>query len=89
MPSLSEKETIINWNQSEVIASLYTYDEALTKRLKSFSIEFPDDVQFLETDNTGASYFNVKKKLITVKKPRVYTLEQREELRLRLLSRKK
>lgn len=37
-----EKETIINWNQEEEIASIYTFDKDLQRRLKEFSKKYPE-----------------------------------------------
>ena len=32
-----EKETIINWNEGETIASIYTFNASLKRRLEDFS----------------------------------------------------
>ena len=36
-----EKETIINWNEGENIASIYTFNASLKRRLEDFSISIP------------------------------------------------
>ena len=36
-----EKETIINWNEGETIASIYTFNASLKHRLEDFSRKYP------------------------------------------------
>ena len=36
-----EKETIINWNEGENIASIYTFNASLKRRLEDFSRKYP------------------------------------------------
>ena len=36
-----EKETIINWNEGETIASIYTFNASLKRRLEDFSRKSP------------------------------------------------
>ena len=36
-----EKETIINWNEGETIASIYTFNASLKRRLEDFSRKYP------------------------------------------------
>ena len=36
-----EKETIINWNEAENIASIYTFNAGLKRRLAEFSRKYP------------------------------------------------
>ena len=36
-PSKYEKETIINWNEAENLASVYTFNVSLKRRLAEFS----------------------------------------------------
>ena len=35
-----EKETIINWNEGETIASIYTFNASLKRRLEDFSRKY-------------------------------------------------
>ena len=39
-----EKETIINWNEGETIASIYTFNASLKRRLAGFQPEVPSAV---------------------------------------------
>ena len=36
-----EKETIINWNEAENLASIYTFNASLKRRLAEFSRKYP------------------------------------------------
>ena len=36
-----EKETIINWNEAENLASVYTFNASLKRRLADFSRKYP------------------------------------------------
>ena len=36
-----EKETIINWNEEENLASIYTFNASLKRRLADFSRKYP------------------------------------------------
>ena len=36
-----EKETIINWNEGERLASIYTFNASLKRRLADFSRNYP------------------------------------------------
>ena len=36
-----EKETIINWNEAEDLASVYTFNASLKRRLAEFSRKYP------------------------------------------------
>ena len=36
-----EKETIINWNEAENLASVYTFNVSLKRRLAEFSRKYP------------------------------------------------
>ena len=36
-----EKETIINWNEAENLASIYTFNASLKRRLADFSWKYP------------------------------------------------
>lgn len=37
----NEKETIINWNEAENLASIYTFNASLKRRLAEFSRKYP------------------------------------------------
>ena len=49
-----EKETIINWNEAEDTASIYTFNADLKRRLAEFSRKYPQLCR-LERSNTEGS----------------------------------
>ena len=50
-----EKETIINWNEADDTASIYTFNADLKRRLAEFSRKYPQLCQ-LERSTTAVSY---------------------------------
>ncbi|MFR4637896.1 MAG: molecular chaperone [Faecalibacterium prausnitzii] len=49
-----EKETIINWNEAENLASVYTFNTSLKRRLADFSRKYPLLCR-LEREHAGGS----------------------------------
>ena len=49
-----EKETIINWNEAENTASIYTFNADLKRRLTEFSRKYPQ-LCWLERSTTEGS----------------------------------
>lgn len=74
-----EQETIINYNQGEEEASIYTYDPALKRKLDKACIKYPDAFALESSDKWGAKSYITSKKYISVKMPRTQTAEQREK----------
>ena len=50
-----EKETIINWNEAEDTASIYTFNADLKRRLAEFSRKYPQLCR-LERSTIAVSY---------------------------------
>jgi hypothetical protein len=46
--TLSEQETIINWDNELDTASVYTFDRRIGKKLKELSQKYPDQFILLE-----------------------------------------
>lgn len=61
-----EKETILNFNEGEEIASLYTYNQKLQKRFDALAAEFPMLVS-RKTNSCGAVTYELSKKMIVLK----------------------
>lgn len=84
-----EKETIINFNEMEKTASVYTYNNKLIKKLKECCKKFPNEYKLIEHNKQWGSYkFEVPKKRVTINIPkatRILTEEEKQELRERLL----
>lgn len=60
-----ERETILNLNEQEDTATLYTYNQKLIKRFNKLAQSRPDLVSRTE-DSTGAVTFTLPKKLLTI-----------------------
>lgn len=81
-----EQETIINFNEEEETARVYTFNRALQNRLARLAADRPDDCRVdpderLSIDGAGA--FIVPRKWIKVSPPRQISMteETREKLR--------
>lgn len=52
-----EKETVINWNEAEKLASIYTFNAGLKRRLADFSRRYPMLCRLeLNTPEGGVTY---------------------------------
>ena len=72
-----EKETIINFNQDEDFASIYTCDEAWIRMLEKLSKK---DARITETKRDEYSRtYNIPKKAVKVRLSRVLTAQERKE----------
>lgn len=58
-----EQETVILFNESEVQASIYTYNSTLKRRLGLLSLKFPSEVTLMHQDDTGAVTYAISKGL--------------------------
>lgn len=86
-----EKETIINFNEAEKTASVYTMNPKLLKQLTQLVEDGNEDITIHKKYNDGAIDFYVPKKWIKVKPPtkRVLTDEQKKALADRLANSRK
>ena len=66
-----EKETIINFNEAEKVASVYTHNKALKRKLAALTEQYPDECIIMSTnhDAMGIEYI-VPKRWIKVSPPR-------------------
>ena len=76
----TEKETIVNFNEAEHIASVYTYNRALQDQLLALCQTYPDQVRQTAANSWGALTFELPKKWLRVTPPRVLTPAQRAVL---------
>lgn len=77
-----EQETIINYNNEEKEASIYTHSKSLIKRIDSKLSEYPD-IKVLRRGDDWAEY-SLPKKWIKVRFPRQLSDEQRAEMANRM-----
>ncbi len=64
-----EQETIINFNNAEKSAEVYTCDKRLMKKLSALAEEFPDIYKLKTEDEYSKTYIISDKKYIKFRKP--------------------
>lgn len=74
-----EKETIINFNEGEAVATVYTYNGAMKRKLATFAAAFPDLCKLVRSDKTGAVTYEVDKRRISINFKRPLTDEEKEQ----------
>ncbi len=83
-----EQETIINFNEEEKTASVYTHNGTLRRRLEQLAQERPEDCRLFKTCHDGqAVEYIVPKSWLRINPPRVaapLTEEQRQQRREQL-----
>lgn len=77
-----EQETIINYNNEEKTASIFTYDKSLIRKLDKRLAE-ASDIKLICRGEDFAEY-SLPKKWIKVSFPRQYSDEQRAEMAERM-----
>jgi len=75
-----EKETVINFNEAERIASVYTHNETLKRQLLELCRTHPEQVCQTTANGWGGLTFELPKKWLRVTPPRVLTPAQRAVL---------
>ncbi len=78
-----EQETISNFNAEDQMATLYTRDPAVMRKVDVLVIEYPDIFKCIGETDIDKTY-EMPKSVVTYRKPRKLSEEQREEKRLRL-----
>lgn len=77
-----EQETIVNFNEEEKTASVYTHNKALIGRLKQLSEERPEECRLERTSHWGQAVdYIIPKSWVKVSPPRRLTEAQKEQLR--------
>lgn len=75
-----EKETIINFNEAERTASIYTHNEALKRQLLELCQTHPEQVRQTAANGWGGLTFELPKKWLKVSPPRILSPAQRAVL---------
>ena len=78
--SLYERETIINYNEGEPTASVYTHNEALKRQILELCQTHPEQVRQTAANGWGGLTFELPKKWLRVTPPRVLSPAQRAVL---------
>ena len=72
--SAYEKETIINFNEDEKTAYIYTYNKAMIKKLDEYCKMFPG-LFTLENENYYGKHlsktYQIPKKYVSIRKPKI------------------
>lgn len=74
-----EQETVILFNEAETIASVYTYNGALKRKLCGLCETRPHEARQTKDDGLGGPTFEIPKRWVKVNASRILTEEQKEE----------
>ena len=78
--SLAEQETIINYDEEQKTATVYTCRKSLQNRLLKIAEQRPTECKVVKTAREGAAIeFEVPKKWIKVSPPRVFTRTEEQK----------
>ena len=73
-----EMETIVNFNEAESVASVYTHNKALRRTLDKLAQERPDDCHIDKVSHDGAATdYTVPKMWIKIRPPRIASEAQK------------
>lgn len=64
-----EQETIINYNEDEATASVYTHDKKLREKLEGLALKYPGKITLERTYPHGAADFTVPKRCVSIREP--------------------
>ena len=62
-----EKETIINWNEAEDTASIYTFNADLKRRLAEFSRKYPQLCRLEHSTTEGSVTYVMDKSRLSIR----------------------
>ena len=71
-----EKETIINWNEGETIASIYTFNASLKRRLEDFSRKYPRLCRLESSTPEGSVTYVLDKSRLSIRLVPPYSEER-------------
>jgi hypothetical protein len=75
-----EKETIINFNEAEATANIYTHNGGLIRKLDALADQRPEEAKRGRSFPDGGREFTVPKRWVKVNASRILTEEQRAAL---------
>lgn len=78
--TFEEQETIIRWDRKYPEAIIYTHEPSLKRKLQEMEHQFPDMVKLEKADNESVEYI-VPKELVSIRKPRILSDEQKEKMK--------
>ena len=74
-----EQETIINFNAQDQMATLYTRDPAIMRKVDALVIDYPDTFKCIGETDIDKTY-EMPKSVVTYRKPRRISDERRSQL---------
>jgi len=78
--SLLERETIVNWNEAEATAQVYTHNPALQRQLSELCGTHPEQVRQTDKNGFGGMTFELPKRWVKIVPPRKLSPAQLEVL---------
>ena len=76
--SLYERETIINFNEAESAANIYTHNKALRRTLDKLAQERPEDCHIDRVSHGGtAADYIIPKAWVKIRPPRIASVAQK------------
>ena len=74
-----ERETILNFNEAEDIATIYTFNHDLKKRLAAFAKKYPDLCKLTVDDaDFGSVTYEIQKSRVSIRLVAPYSEERRK-----------
>lgn len=87
-----EKETVINFNEAEKEASIYTFNKKMISKLDRLCEKFPEQFRLYRKFSDGAREYIMPKKYVSVRGPRPQkelSEAEKEQIKNRLLNSRK
>lgn len=78
-----EQETVVNYNNEEKIATVYTADPVVQRKLDKLCEKYPEHYKCTKEDSV-AKWYSFEKKLVSFRPPVILTEEQIERNRQQL-----
>ena len=78
-----EKETIINFNEAEATANIYTHNGGLIRKLDALADQSPEEAKRGRSFPDGGREFTVPKRWVKVNASRILTEEQKADIAAR------
>ena len=77
-----ERETIVNFNEADDIATIYTFNSGLKKRLATFAEKYPDLCRMTVDDAMyGSVTYEIQKSRVSIRLVAPYSEERRNAAR--------
>ena len=78
-----EQETIINFNEAESTATVYTHNGAMVRKLEGLADQRPDEVKRGRVFPDGGREYTIPKRWVKVNASRILSEEQKADIAAR------